>query len=381
MESQGLATLLLESQVLATLAPTFVVSYGSHEEPADDGAYTWAQHWCWVKCDLLGEPLEPLEVAGLVNWQETASDERFITPTKPNTSPQTHSTDIVGQKLFNTPHDTQSTDIVSHDAQCSGAAGFQLAMESQPSMSSEDGRNKHELMLEYLYKTVRQQETDKDWQRQLPKVVVKTEYIEKEGPVCAADNPKIKRCDFPKQFKQDFVDTPDFKHYLKNHESRSEGQINIFVLGVGRALGALNVEQEEGQEVIPKTDVSVMVQFYTSGEYTRLLDIPIMHPKYHSWTTGVLEGLVNYCQFHIRDLRRRIIFGEKGSIGSYISSLEELINELQAGHHKRCSAYKEEGYARKAAADQWAIENFPSVAKLQNAVSIGYSEPATQGRT
>ena len=163
-------------------------------------------------------------------------------------------------------------------------------------------------MLNYLFQKMKQEEAKENWQEHGPKVRVKEEYLTFVPPPCKADDPSIKRTDWPKELQKDFVPLPEFFNYLDQHQRKGEAQVGYFVLGAGRALGALEVCDSAGEELAtPKSDVSILLALYTSGEYARLVETPLFHPKYSTWTKGMLEGVANYANFQIRDLRRQLL--------------------------------------------------------------------------
>ena len=51
----------------------------------------------------------------------------------------------------------------------------------------------------------------------------------------------------------------------------------------------------------------------TTGTWEKLLDLPTMAPKF-GWTMGVLDGLVAYAEYHIREITRAS-FKEHGEAG------------------------------------------------------------------
>ena len=117
-------------------------------------------------------------------------------------------------------------------------------------------------------------------------------------------------------------------------------------------------------------DVKTLLGFYTSNEHIRLLDHGFFHPKFH-WTSGIIEGIVTYAQYHWKVLEVRKIKGGVGPLAEYQSALKALQDDAKIGYTKRCADYKALGIAQKARDDLAAIKAMPPVTKLQEAVLEG----------
>jgi hypothetical protein len=200
-------------------------------------------------------------------------------------------------------------------------------------------------------------------------MVVKEEYANLEAPKAKGEG--VERANWPTAFKQDLVDIPAFQKYLHKHMAKKDATAGAILLGAGRALGSLETSSKEGQDPIAITDVRVLVGLYTTSQHQHLLDLPLLQPKYH-WSAGVISGLVNYAQYHLRELTQRSIKGEAAPLAEYKMVLASLIDDLKGGHHKRHNAYKEQGVAQKARDDFQAIKQMPLVARLQEGVQDGY---------
>ena len=96
-----------------------------------------------------------------------------------------------------------------------------------------------------------------------------------------------------------------------------------------------------------------------------------MHPKYR-WSSVVITGMVQYAQFHLREIVQKRVRGEKGPWTEYTMALQTFVADLKEGHYKKCMAHKELGYAEKAREDLKALKKFPMVKTLQDAVAEGY---------
>ena len=110
---------------------------------------------------------------------------------------------------------------------------------------------------------------------------------------------------------------------------------------------------------------------YTQKQHLQLLECPVFNPKYF-WTANVLSGLIHYAQYHLKEMMDQTLQGSNSFFLEYKLALQALINDLKAGHFKKCAEAKELANAQRARDDLQAIKNMPSIAKLQHAVRNGY---------
>lgn len=350
----------------ADAQPTCDTGAGMHTETHMEGSFTWKVFPCLVKCNMAGIPLTPLQYGGLAV----------------NTSEQHNQTEQVlhGQALKeNTPivdmHSHESASVDAHPTPASLAqvpadcadmhsGDITMATPSAAKMSSQESQ-----MLHDIHKYISDKQDTTKWLQALPHVNVKAIYSTIEPPKAKGEG--VARAFWPKELASDCVHIPDFQTYLDKHMAKSNESAKSIMLGAGRALGALELTTKEGQAPLDITDLKVLVGLYTSNKHLELLDTPLLHPKYH-WTAHVLSGLMNYAQFHLRELMRNAIQGLAGNIDEYKLALHTLIGDLKAGHSKRCALHKEEGIAQKARDDFQAMKHMPQVTQLQASVKEGY---------
>jgi len=314
--------------------------------------YKLNPHLCWVKCHPDGTIVEPLEVSGLVKHKKDTTQTNInVFFKKPGvdvqpgaaSSPPSPAPEIASQVAVPTPDGTL------------GQVPGPMAM------------------LGFIFQRMRQDAHNEEWQKGIPKVVIRDAYKMVECPPCSSDDPTIRRCEWPANLKQYQVQLPEFHQYLERFKGKGDSPTFKMCLGAGRALGALEVDpKNETSEEIAPSDVRVLLSLSISQQYNEILELKICHPKYHTWATGMMEGLANFCHYNIRELRRRMIGGEKGPLVHWIDTLQSLIDELQAGHHKRCLEFKEVGYRRKAEIDEKALQSFPSLHRIQSECRIAY---------
>ena len=200
----------------------------------------------------------------------------------------------------------------------------------------------------------KESDAEKNWRDRVPTVAIKRSYVEWEAP--RAKREGVGRATWPTRLRHDAVQLDDFQRYLAD---QYKGTVNakVIVLGASRALGMLDFDSDGDVDI---TDVKILVGFYISKQYTELVDIPLLHPKFH-WTHRILEGFACYAAFWIWRLKNMIIQGEQGPLQKYIDCLECVIANMKSGHSRRCKEYKEFGYQETAREDAEIIRNFPSI--------------------
>ena len=178
-----------------------------NDHPGNDEACEsnmfWAIRPCWVKCKANGDQAEPLECAGVAEFQPLRENLR--------TSSRARS-----------PYERPEKKPV-HAAVGAGLTHSQNASQPTPRSSSTKAGNSDSWILE------------------LPFVAVKTCYIswsdmQREGGEARS------RVSYPAELKGDVLQLPGFKVYLE--KTRHSRTASCHLLHVGRALGALEVKGE-----------------------------------------------------------------------------------------------------------------------------------------
>ena len=109
--------------------------------------------------------------------------------------------------------------------------------------------------------------------------------------------------------------------------------------------------------------VAILVALVVQKQDTALLELPLLHPKYH-WSEDLASGLANYANYWIKTLKEQSITEGQGMTVQYTQRLEVLIEHLKGGHAKKCRAWKELGYSAKASEDRLVVKNFLSFKKM-----------------
>ena len=223
-------------------------------------------------------------------------------------------------------------------------------------------------MLAEVHAWMREMHPEKDkWLHELPAVQLKSGYVHHRGPAAKGEGDK-NRAVWPSTFSADVVKLPAFRQYLEQDQNKKTYNTGTTVLNVGRVLGALKIKGrcEDGL-----ADVKVLVALYTSRAYQQLIDLPLLSPRY-SWSMRMMDGLVLYCQFHLRCLAQKLIRSQQGPWAEYSNVLTTFAKDLKGGHRKRCQEQREENIKKKGAQDLDSLRNLPSVPDLQHGVRDAY---------
>ena len=223
--------------------------------------------------------------------------------------------------------------------------------------------------LQRVYEATEEAERNKNWRQDVPVVNVKEFYVDLAGPKAKGED-NVRRATWPRKLAKDFVKLPEFEQYLRGKLNKGYGA-KVFLLGAGRALGALEIIDAIGDEGTGKADVKVLVGLYTSGHHTKLLDTPVLQPKYY-WTANVISGLAAYTQFHIRLLTTKRLQGDKGPTTEYQEVLRALVDDITTGYSDLCAKHRDLMLDEKQREDARSLKLMPSVDRLQQGVLEGY---------
>jgi hypothetical protein len=258
------------------------VASGSGGAKLNEDGTVWLGMRCWVKCQPSGLPVaqwlpvSPLECAG---------------PCSTTPLPGSTSLDSV-QTILPAIWTAKKEIAMVH--------GSQLAVATQLAVPKQDSGVPHPLqMMAEMYQGFKSKE-QKDleaetWKQRVPKVEIKQPYKDQEAPKAKREG--VGRAWWPACFKADKVELPEFSKFL-SALNKKEGRVDYHARGAGRALGSLMVTKSEAGTECTIGDVQVLVGFYLGDQYNTLTELPLLHPKF-AWTEDLLQGLVNYCSFHI----------------------------------------------------------------------------------
>ena len=86
---------------------------------------------------------------------------------------------------------------------------------------------------------------------------------------------------------------------------KGEAIANAHLLGAGRALGCLEAVFPAGHsDEAGMGSVAILVALVVQKQDTALLELPLLHPKYH-WSEDLASGLANYANYWIKTLREQ----------------------------------------------------------------------------
>ena len=215
------------------------------------------------------------------------------------------------------------------------------------------------------------------WLEALPTVAVKEAYLLHQGPPAKGEKvPDPAKGDYicgraywPSELKEDLVvaELEGFKEFLQEMKNKKDFNLDSHMLNLGRVLGALHIQGSEATVAKDLVQPSTLVALYTSGAYKKLLNMPLLHPKYR-WSLRVIDALMAFCQYQLRELAQRSIRAEEGPWEEYTRVLNSFVSDLKGGHRKRCEELKTESLRKKAAEDYERLENLPPLKELQDAV-------------
>ena len=226
-------------------------------------------------------------------------------------------------------------------------------------------------MLEDIHSMVKEAHIDKEqWLKDLPEVAVKGSYVSEQGPPAKGEGNCL-RAYWPAKLNKDVVKLPGFHTYLEKNLDKEGANRDNTLLHVGRILGALEITGMDAPSSEEFADVKTLVKFYTSGAWEKLIDIPLLSVKY-GWSLGMIDSFALYCQYHLREVTRKIVKAEKGPWDAYANVLRVFMNDVKTGHRKRCVKEKEKQIRSKAKEDLASIKNLPSKDVLQFGVLQGF---------
>ena len=174
---------------------------------------------------------------------------------------------------------------------------------------------------------------------------------------------------------KDPVDLPSFRSYLRGYDNKSKRRTDDLVLGIQRALDSIEVMPNPARpnaDAVDVSDASVLVGFHIHKVHDKLVDIPIMDPKF-TWPRYVIEGITSYAEFHLKDLRDLALTpAAPPHVAGYQNALESLIKDVNSGYKHRLERSRIESQIAKRRFDRARLDEFPSVPRLQHAVREGY---------
>jgi hypothetical protein len=170
----------------------------------------------------------------------------------------------------------------------------------------------------------------------LPIVELKNKYLGSNCPVpvCAS----MKRIVWPEEFKGDFVQTPDFRAYIRLQLNQDACLAERACLYVGRFFGAIVVRPtaavEDASEVVAAIDVAVLVSMYTSDLHHAWFCTRMMNPRY-PWSMHILYSMILYCRFHIHRITSDDAKSDNLAWKDYTAAVVALVDDIKLEYQKR----------------------------------------------
>ena len=175
----------------AEAIPSSNASIGEEIDVSD--TFQWTVMHCYVKCDLEGNPIQPLEYGGLVSSAQLDRNVKIDGET------------IAEQQRFGSMEiEKQSKSI---------ASGSQSDASSTVHM--------HPMkMLADIHSFIQDKGDTTKWLKSVPNAVVKNSYVELEPPKAKREG--TGRAYWPKVLQKDFIELPAFKTYLQYHLAKKK---------------------------------------------------------------------------------------------------------------------------------------------------------------
>ena len=214
----------------------------------------------------------------------------------------------------------------------------------------------------------RQQDT-KRWLASLPDVQLKPKYMFMAGPVKTRQG--CSRPSWPQRLAKDFVDLVDFRDYLQHFKCKTDDVTKVLSTGAGRAIGMLQIKATRSVGSLSPTNVRVLVGMFASSTHIKMMNLPLLDPEF-MWTDTILRGLSSYAKYQLRSIVQEDMEGHLEFAEQYQWCLHTLVDDLRGGLAKLCGHAQEEGHRHQAKEDGLAIQDFPPVPLLQEAVREGY---------
>ena len=310
------------------------------QPPPADPQFQWLPHTCWVKCDMAGNPLAPLEVSGICGEGDLSERKK--------------DDNIVG---VDTPP------IANHSKQLATAASS--SVDPAPGSMIAHQLQRMEQKLEHIQGYV--QPDPKAWMKTIPHLVMKQKYELHQGPLAKGEGLCTKAI-WPKELKTDCVQLPEFFDYMQVEMNKKETNLLEPYRCVGRTLGMFETAPGPQPPECPDvTDHKFLVGIWLSKMHVKMLSMPLMSPKY-TWSMATLEGLTIYCDYNIKIMAEKKLQGAEGHWDEYTNALKLMIDQIKGGHWKRCQEQVIVSLNRKRREDSIKLKKFPTIEHRQAAV-------------
>lgn len=309
----------------------------AEEPPRPQPTFQWLAHMCWVKCDLQGNPVMPLEVQGLC---QTAKAEP-LTEAQSSKEPAAAS---------------QAQGVVATSTASAHTEPEALVVQHLQNM----GKQLESLQARVLA-------DPKAWMKTVPHLAIKAKFVAHPGPPAKGEGLCTKAL-WPKEFKKDFVQLHEFWEHLGDVMNKKKTNLEEPYRCVGRAMAMLEETPGPQPPDMPGTgDLRFLVGMWLSRAHEQLMGLSLMSPKY-TWAMSTMEGLVLYCQYHLKAMTVKKLHGEEGFWGEYSEALTLMVAELQGGHWKRCHDQLLLNHNRKMREDLAKLKKFPPLEERRAAV-------------
>ena len=210
----------------------------------------------------------------------------------------------------------------------------------------------------------------RSWKDQLPCVSIRPTYINHKGVPAKADGGNVLRASWPKEFKQDGkVKLDDFKMYLMNDLSKTEGEAKSVCLFIGRILGAMDCRKSQGLQMPALTSVEVWVAFcwHLLNDFMAL---PIMGRRYY-WTQDMIAAMMKYSQFFIEKLQKKQLEQDDETFSKFEDTLQFAIGRMER-FSASCAKPAKARLNAKYKEDARDIEGMPTKEQMQAALQLAY---------
>jgi hypothetical protein len=360
-----------------------------HEERGEQAQqFKWVARLCWLKANMDGSLVFPLQVRDTVEHKGASSSTDIHAPSADHAAlhhptgnvrcspPRFHDTRVHQQ-----PRLEQSVALVSKsDARaCATEVVTASCITADREHGFSDERHYHPLvkvlakMADNVAETkvwVDEQKDKTKWQRGLPLVDVKPKYLSIQPPAAKGDD-DVERADFPRDLKPDQVEVQDFTEYMMNYKLKKGSHLHKILLGARRILGFLDVTPDQAKPNVDINSCETIVSLCLAKKHTKLLDSPLLGRQY-GWSASCVAGLHAYIGYLKYVLEGRLMSNEDDAWQQYMDVLNRFVGDIENSWTKRCKEYAAQMHLNKQAADLAIIKQI-RIPTLQRAVYKGYA--------
>ena len=320
------------------------------------GATHWRTMLAWVRCSAAGKPATPLDArlsrpecpAEGTIWKQKGVDDVFSS---------TH------------PSEAEGEDIEGDDVSSGGEAAAPAEREG---VAVKDECRVLACMARLEAAAARLEAGRGDWTAALPKVLVKSEYLDCKPPPAFAENPAGNRVWpmrsfklYQKKLKQNKA-LAAFKSHLGTDKNNCDATIKDHVLAMQRIFHMLEVDGKAVFEEEVAANPVVMVALYMGEEYKKILGLKLLNAQY-SWTRKLLEGLIVYAKWQKQIVLKALLKDSSGHWDKHAAAIEQFVTLIQGGYTKRVHHEKLKRREAKKLEDLVRIRGLPP----RDAIQVG----------